>query len=744
MNIGFTNIVASVYQRCFTILEAITGDIAVPSADLSQYRHVLYYIAKTPFVAALCLYAAQAGTLRLSIEYTGDTVSVRPSHSETEGAIILCSFPELGNPPHAEWQVEKATSANLAGPISISTLVTSQRFYSAFYVPHEQMSLLTPVTSVVRSFQDPFPVQGHDCLWHLRLRSPLIAHMGIERLAGLISTTVLTNVSTGLSLSLVDSGHEVLTSGEADLLVAVSQASDGPATGTVAVTVGSVAETLTSVTLSTRPPVWAYVSSATSQLFVRSHFSELHDVVLMGQVGTNGNCIYNQTGAVLIPRTNSYNVSGLTAHSLGILSGFDTTPPIGTIECGLIGGNHGYTSYLLRTSEAAGTRLGANYTDSKGDEYVVTTVDGNGIVLAPVPMLAGSSWHCGVINAGSTLTATDDPVKPTLATTNVVESQIYPVCRNVDIHFFADGIELKADAGVFCTNVLCRMSYELVDPSTVNVLTTPVDFSAGETWATFYYEFQYSDFGNVVINQRNDIERPMRLVRLGGIQCLPLSRYTSKLNRWLVVPNTRAYSGLDLSVPLLFNDLPTSISIDRSYLDNSKEPPSRIIEFLSDESGYCPVAYSYGYIPRADGSSENRLQRCNSFVRFKGSSLKAYPNLIDSSIGLLTHTNFEATCFTQIYLPQLGCAEATSVAWRKAGDVYRVEADFCRPISSTVLHVPTYLSGRVCWVEAITEGCSAALSGIVGQDGIAISMNGLKGYCVLQVDAANNLPGLAR
>lgn len=694
-------------------------------------------------IGTLAVTAQMASGPRLEFSGSAGTSGVAVVCDVTNGWLLTYSSPDLAGLGGGEWRMEQAGEASRAQFLPVATGDEPQRFFGALFVPLEQAGTLVPELVVVPPSTGPLPIQGHSKAWTVQVRSPLMAGLGASKVTGLLCAQVTTNLEGGLRLSLAGQAQPELVAGTGTLTLNGTLTSHASGTGAVLVEVLGRPEVSTKVTLSTHQPLWAYFSSKSQQLWVRSHFSEEQDVVLYAEVDTTRNRLFNQAGAYLVPRTNGFAIAQLLKSGVSVLSGSDTTPPIGTQECGLLSGNHGYIAYLLGGADPARASVGSVWGNPNGDRFVVASVGTNGAVLAPVPMMDGVNWHCGSINSTTTLTAIGGETTEQLAFTSATGTQLWPVVKDVGIGLAADGVELPPDSGVFCTNVTVRMAWDLVDPSTVDFGRAPLDLTAGEKWAHFEHRWEYSDFGNVTIHQTNTVVRPMRLIRLGGIQCTALYRYSPQLDRWLYVPGTIPYLGSDLSDGVPFNAVPANLNVRGNlYVDGNNaadlgEPPARVIEMLRDASGHTAVAYTFGYLPVADAAPARRLERCGTFIRFNADSLKGYPSLVEGPIGLVSGTNFVASCFTQVYDPHLGCGSATSVAWRKIGEQYRIEADFHNATGLVSVRVPMYLEGLPYQVAEQGAGGPREREGTVGPEGIElVDVNGKESF-VLNVGCAS-------
>ena len=287
----------------------------------------------------------------------------------------------------------------------------------------------------------------------------------------------------------------------------------------------------TQVTLNAQtPPEKIQVFKDGNEIYIRSYFSPVQDVVIVMGKGANDQINFSYT--TLIPSTTPDNEM-TSQPKMVIHSCSDDTPPW-VINNTFIGGNHGFPhgrNLVVKGYNFGIQDVGSMWLDSTNNKFYVIKV------LSPsnIWMLSDNSSNSVIWNFNSRITGSQlkNAVNGQVCQIEKNDQvQMHPFVRIKKVRYLVDGEkELPNKEAVLCTFLTINEESDIIDPNSLlnTVKTNPgnaVNFTSDKLASILSDNITYhlAPMGTCIIEYHSKANRSFKLDHMGFIQSMQLNK----------------------------------------------------------------------------------------------------------------------------------------------------------------------------------------------------------------------------
>jgi hypothetical protein len=455
-------------------------------------------------------------------------------------------------------------------------------------------------------------------------------------------------------------------------------------------------------------------------IYVRSYFNETQDVVIKYPSKT-----------FLITKATPDTATDYEAGTV-IQSSTDDIPPWTTINCGHIGGGHGYnTQNIVHNAHGKdNTDVGSIWTDGVHNFYLAQVVDANNLIFSCVPYSYSGSW--AITAPVATLTHVSGAVHTgSVSITSQFLVQQLPIYKNNTETYLVDNTgALTPGTVAYAENFDIIVYQELTDPSTLT-FQNPMVWNSGNTWVKEKIIYRFQNNGAMLIFWSAEVVRPMNLNWKMDVMLVPLIK--GAYNKiFLYMPKVLVNDSHDLQAIADFtNNFVNDLSYTDGYIIDTTKPPERIVEFLGDTDGTKRVGYALGHV-YTQGLGRPALLAANCVMKWLVANTgKMYPQLLNGTGVIAGGQCYNAISYRQAFDPQL-FPGTTAVYFHRIGNYDLVYIDVHSTQTNLKVMLPEKYIGKTITVVEKSSSVTLVSDDAVTSNGIILNVT-TYGYCILKL-----------
>lgn len=492
------------------------------------------------------------------------------------------------------------------------------------------------------------------------------------------------------------------------------------------------------------------------ELFVRSHFSKEHDVIIAMRMGANSQVDFQRAG--LVSTDSPMTVE--TSRGLDAIHGCQDDAAPWKLNGTFIGANHGWFEILelsIPTHGLGESDLGKPWKgESGGRFYLLKVIDQDRIWVMPENEGDLEKWKFQSALPGAHMT--EEGGGRTMMIRTATKSQLVPACRIQQQEFLVDGkASLEEGKATRCEFLEVHEVYDIINPAAVlkaakEQVGRRFDLvGAGlDALLTNDIRYKFQAFGACTVRHKSTVHRSFDLGYVGFVQTRVMARRPQDELRYYIpgtLPFKSGETAYDFRATQDFNvrpEQPLRFGTAHGNIESPERLPHRFIQLLERNGAdgqKTEVGYVIGY-SLLEGLTvpSVRAAQCTEALLIH-TSAKTYPVAIDKWVGWVpVGTVFECLAYRQYFHPSAASAHATACYWHRQGDTYVVHADYHKPVESDVLKLPDYLSGKQVSILEASAGIELRSGETVPGSGLVVSVSGNQGSIILALTDRKVIP----